>query len=310
MSLPPPARYTPWIKGVYEVAPALRPFGTDYGNGEADRRVFQLDTELERYEANKRACLRERRSKYVRAFRLSSEVERATIDLIVTRLSTEYPERFTADWEGDVRVLESEGRRWVLPTSRREDESPALDLLGRLVPEDFAVVRTLDSVDWVAYLHLCSPGHWAAEEKIGRSFFDVHVPIPGFERVNAASAGLVDAMVNKGPFVRFVWALESDDRLNHHPEPPPGEDPVEWDGRNFSQGRFWVRTERQVIWGMPEVGASLFTIRIGFIPGEEVLDKPELRQPLIDGLRSMSPESRRYKGVEREFDALMRILEG
>jgi hypothetical protein len=306
--LPLPARYTPWIKGVYEVAPALRPFGTDFGNRDLDQKVFQLDSELEKYLQNKRAALRERRGKYVRGWRLSREVERAVIEFVVTRLAAEYPDRFAADWEGDARVLESDGRRWVLPATGPETDSPALDLLARLVPEDMAVVRTADNADWIAYLHLCSPSHWAAEEKIGRSFFDTHTPIPGFERVNAVSAGLVDAMVNKGPFVRFVWGVESDDRLNHHPEPPSGQDPAEWDGRDFSGGRFWVRTERQVLWGLPEVGAALFTIRVGYIPDTVVLASEALKTSLAEAVRSMSPEALAYKGLARGREALLNLL--
>lgn len=305
--LPSPAIYTPWTNGLYQVAPALRPLGTDFGNGDADQRIFQLDTELDKYQQNKRTALRERRGKYVRGWKLSREVERAAIEFIVTRLVVEYPDRFTADWEGDARVLESAGRRWILPATGPETDSPALDLLMRLVPEDLAIVSTGPG-DWISYLHLCSPSHWAAEEKIGRSFFDTHVPIPGFERVNAAAAGLVDAMVNKGPFVRFVWAVESDDRLNHHPEPPPGGNAEEWNGRDFSRGRFWVRTERQVLHGLPDVGAALFTIRVNYLPDDVVLASEELRTTLIAGIRSMSPASLEYKGLAKGREDLLSLL--
>lgn len=293
-------RYTPWTKGAYEVAPALRPFGSDFGNGEWDRKLFQIDADFPRYAENKRNALRERRGKYVRAFRLSRAVERAAVDLIVTRLAEDYPERFEAGYEGETRTLSEGERQWVFTTPGRGTESQALDLLARMVPEDLAIVSVEDSVDWVSYLHLCSPSHWAAEQKVGRSFFDVHEPIPGFERVNAASAGLVDAMVNKGPYVRFVWGVESDDLLNHHPEEPPG--------RDFSQGHFWVRTERQVVWGMPEVGAALFTIRVGFVPDNEVLADEGLRTSLISALESMTPEAREYKGLTQGWDDLLRLL--
>lgn len=306
--LPEPAVYTPWTKGVYEVAPALRPFGTDFGNGAADRRLFQLDTDLPRYLDNKRQALRERRSKYVRGFRLSRAVETAAIDAIVSQLALDYPSRFQAGYEGDARVLESEGRTWVLPATGPESDSPALDLLMRMIPEDLAIVRREDGADWVAYLHLCSPSHWAAEEKIGRSFFDVHTPIPGFERVNEAARGLADAMIHKGPFVRFVWGIESDDRLNHHPEPPVGMPSEEWDGRDFREGRFWVRTERQVVWGLPEVDAAIFGIRVGFVPDTTVLADDALCVPLAQALKSMTPEALAYKGLTGKRERLLELL--
>jgi len=309
-----PAKYFPWTKGVYEVAPALRPFGTDFGNGEADQRLFQLDDEFERYAENKRSALRERRGKYVRAFRLSREVERAAIDLIVTKLASDYPDTYRAGFEGDHRALSElneegeEAKTWVLPALGKGTQSPSLDLLARLIQEDIALVSTEADLDWVSYLHLCSPSHWAAEEKIGRPFTDVHAPIPGFERVNAAAAGIVDAMVNKGPFVRFVWGVESDDHLNHHPEAPEGIDQDEWWGRLFDQGRFWVRTERQVIWGLPAARASLFSIRVGFVPDTVVMSDAALRESLLKGVLSMTPEGRAYKGLDTHWDRLLKLL--
>lgn len=273
----PPAVYTPWTKGVYEVAPGLRPFGTDFGNGEADQRVFQLDSEYARYRANKIDAIGERRSKYVCREDLSEEVEAAAVGLI----------------------------RRLLPSS----EACGLDDLAMSVQEDIVLVSTEGDCDWVSYLHLCSPSHWAAEAKVGRSFFDVHAPIPGFDRINSVSRELVEAMVRKGPFVRFVWGVESDDRLNHHPEPPPGHDPGEWHGRQFSKGRFFVRTERQVIWGLPEVGAAMFTIRVGHVPDTVVLARPHLRDSLRSAVESMSPAARAYKGLDREWGALIDLLE-
>lgn len=308
MSLPAPARYYPWTRGIYDVAPGLRPFGTDFGNGEADRRVFQIDDQFDIYADNKRRCLRERRGKYVRALRLSREVEWAAIDLITNRLATEYPARYRREVHDRHISLFDGDTRYDLGAMGRHDRSDGLDFLCRLVQEDVAIVQTLDQSDWVSYLHLCSPSHWSAEAKIGRSFFDVHEPIPAFERVNAVASTLVETMVGKGPFVRFVWGVESDDRLNHHPEPPPGEDPVAWNGRTFDSGRFWVRTERQVIWGMPSVGASLFTIRVAYVSDIEVLADERLHSSLRAALYSMSPAAREYKGIAKYWDRLTSLV--
>ena len=67
-SLPQPASYFSTGKGVYEVAPGLRPFGTSFGNGELDQKVFQFDQEFSRYRENKIACLSEnaRKGPFVR----------------------------------------------------------------------------------------------------------------------------------------------------------------------------------------------------------------------------------------------------
>jgi hypothetical protein len=91
VELPPPARYKPWLKGVYEVAPNLRPFGTDFGNGELDQKLFQFDSDWPRYLESKRAALEEDPSKYVARLDLPPEVETAVVALMGSRLLEEWP---------------------------------------------------------------------------------------------------------------------------------------------------------------------------------------------------------------------------
>jgi hypothetical protein len=56
MPLRDPVRYFPIDKGVYEVAPGLRPLGANFGNGMADGWIFQLDSEWPRYRENILEC--------------------------------------------------------------------------------------------------------------------------------------------------------------------------------------------------------------------------------------------------------------
>ena len=271
------ARYTPWTKGRYEVAPGLRPLGADFGNGEEDGQVFQFGQDSERLIENKRACLAERPSKYTARHNLNEEVEAAAIKFISTQLNL-------------------------------TDEEP-LKELAMLGPEDLAIVTTDGETDWLAFGHLCAPSHWALEDKIGKSFAAVHQPVPGFERTAAVAPKMIDAMVNKGPWVRFVWSLESDNRPNHHPEAPPGWDQAEWWGRQFREKqRFWIRIERQCLVPMPEVKAALFTIRLSWWTMEEILADQALKQPLVRALEGMSDAERAYKGIDQQFDSLRSLL--
>jgi hypothetical protein len=298
--LPTPARYTPWTKGKYDVAPALKPLGTDYGNGSLDAQWFQLDSRFDEFRQSKKAAIEERFEKYVHRSRLSQDVELAACTAIGTSLAKQYPQWFSFDGINLHPINPITGE--PMPSVS------TLNDLALLVEEDICVVCTEDGRDWLAYAHICSPSHWRAEEKIGKSFFDVHEVIPGIEGVNRVAGKMVEAMVQKGPFVRFVWGVESDPRPNHHPDPPPGEDPRMWDGRDFTKGEIWLRAERQVIWGLPEVNATIFTIKVSHTPGSEVLQRKELLDPLITSLESMSLESREYKGLASGWDSLMSLL--
>jgi len=262
-------QFYPWQSGRYDVSPSLRRFGTDFGNGDWDGDYFPRDDEAARAIEEKRRTLADGSEAFVGEFQLSDAVR-----AVVTE--------------------------WVANASGQTQGG--LDEMLRNVAEDLAIVSTEADRDWISYLHLCSPSHWAMADKIGTSFFETHLPVPGIERVNAAATGLVRAMVQGGPKVRFVWTVESDNDFNHHPSRPPG--------RDFAQsGTFWVRWERQVTVGLPEVKAALFLIRVGFCSREEIITDPVLRDPLVSALESMSGASRQYKGLGGgTFGELMKLL--
>src|SRR3954451_9336305 len=72
-----PARYLPFAHGRYDVAPGLSRFGRDFGNGEADCQVFQIDSDFPRYRAVKLAARAERLDKYFVTHELADEVATA-----------------------------------------------------------------------------------------------------------------------------------------------------------------------------------------------------------------------------------------
>jgi hypothetical protein len=303
--LEPPPAYFPLLRGAYEVAAGLRPLGTDFGNGTMDRRVFQVDQEWPRFRASKLACRSERVGKYVARADLDDETADASVRWFASRLTTEYPQAFD----------EADGRLRCRLTGDavdlRGDPFAAFDQLAMQVAEDVCLTRTDGDRDWLAAGHVCSPGHWAIERKIGLPFTAVHEPVPGIAPVNRSAAAFVRAMVNGGPYVRFAWGFGTDDRLNHHPDPPPGADPAQWRGRRFVPGEstLFMRVERQVTWGLPDVGAAVFTIRVSHVPGDAIRADPARRELLRAALLSMSPEQLAYKGLDGSVAAVVDWLD-
>lgn len=313
----PTPNYFPIERGVYEVTAGLRPLGFDFGYAELDRNVFQICSDFAEFRKNKIECRKERLSKYFVTLDLSEKHKSYTTEFIVKRLLHEYPLifklenhvlhcshshdkiSFNSDWS--LKKIESV-----------EDIGPAvtesLDALSLQVQEDLVLMcRNQVKKDYLGMIHLCSPSHWAAEDKIGNSFFRTHQPIPGIDKINRIADNMVEAMINKGPFVRFVWSFVTDKRLNHHTVAPSSWDPAKWKGRSFDLSQaipFFFRVERQVVFGLPEIEASLFTIRISFIDGTEIKSNENYRTQLLGALNSMTPESRVYKGVANCFTEL------
>ena len=304
-----PARYFPLESGRYEVKPGLFKFGTDFGNGDADRQVFQIDDEFPRYHAAKMAARQERLSKYFQTHDYRPATAERIAQFILERLPLT-PSLSLSGGEGVSVVTDSErsgdSRRTSvprLPLSRGgEGQGEGLDLLACRVQEDLAVIQRDGNRHWLAAIHLCFPNHWAVEDKIGKTFAEIHEPVAGIEPINRQADKLVDAMINAtSGFVRFVWGIATDDELNHHPSKPRGR---QFDPKN---PRAFLRIERQTIWGFPEVDASLFTIRTYF---EDLATlEPDKRAKVISAIESMTPASLQYKGLAESRDDLLAWLQ-
>lgn len=318
------ACYFPLMNGRYEVKPGLVKFGTDFGNGEADQQVFQLDENFAHYHQMKQLVRRERLSKYFQTCNFSKEVEGVIAQFIVGRLTLDHPQVFQLkqqsnslalhnQWTGETLVFNPAyelQQAHTLEKTRSLNYLSALDALANQVQEDFTVVSRAAEQHWISAIHLCFPNHWAAEEKIGHAFARVHAPVVGMEAMNRRGAAIVNTMITQQPTVRFAWGLSTDTRLNHHPEPPPIIPAAQWNGRSFNPAhpRLYLRIERQVVWGFPGVNAALFTIRTYFRDCRKLKQDANLRTQLRAAICSMSPESVVYKGLETSQAAIVEWL--
>ncbi len=313
--------YFPIERGLYEVAAGLRPLGFDFGNPYYDGKIFHITEDFPLYRKNMLECRDERLGKYFCEHNLSLKRTQTLAKFLVHRYVQEYPHHFS--FENQILFCSHTGDKirfdhefnLVDFSSLEMIKTPvthSIDALSLQVPEDLALVCRQENIDHLGLLHLCTPSHWAAEDKIGMNFFDIHVPIPGIDKVNRVADKLVETMVHKGPFVRFIWSFVTDKRLNHHPIAPPDHDQGSWKGRSFDEFAFvpfYFRIERQVTYGFPEDQTSLFTIGVTFLSGVEVKNNPHQKAQLISALHSMTPESREYKGVAGCFDQLIKWLE-
>ena len=170
------------------------------------------------------------------------------------------------------------------------------DYLGiaREAEEDFLIHRIVGERDWVASAHVCFPSHWLPEDKIGRSFEEVHRPVPMNLKT---SRKLAETAARSGIFERFVWSVVHDDRHNFHPRLPAS-------AFDRHDPRVLVKVERQVTVAFPEHDFCLFILRQSLIP-EHRLDK----STLAGAIEAMKPEERAYKGLTDCGDLLAYLRE-
>jgi len=155
-------------------------------------------------------------------------------------------------------------------------------------------------------LSVVFPSGWDPADKLGRALWEIHAPVADGAPLRQASAALSRAMVDKGPFERFVWTLGTDPSLARWPSPPlPPSPPTEPTASQASPSEsadlsdMVFRCERQVTLGLPALGASLFLIRVHVAPLLEVCTDPQRRARLVAALRSMSDDVVAYKNLQR-----------
>ncbi len=251
-------------------------FGTDFGNADADRLFFPRDATSPHYLTEK------------------------------ARVLAAHPERDGVAIEDELdqqSVLAAQA--WLTATIGVEGlavpTQPSRAALGRELVEDFAVLRLdADGVDRVLWLHACFPSGWRPEHVLGQSFARIHARIPSFDAVARKTASLVEAMVTRGPYVRFVWTISADDGLDHHPEQGQR---AAW---SATTPRGFLRVERQVTVPLPEKSACIFLIRTYLYGFDELSDQH--RATLAQALAAMPPELLRYKQLTQALPRALELL--
>lgn len=326
LTLPEPRAYFPLSSGHYVVEAGLKILGQQPVEGVIESEFFPIDRLYGHYLSQKRVSRRDLGKHYV-TDRLPEATAREVAAWIMDRLILESPEYFQREgWvfrnllagfevtinPDGLRVEEFRHLPPLVPEAQGPDDFTGADLLDFLasqLSEDLTLTQFDPATreNWLSLLHVSFPNHWAPEAKIGKPFMAVHEPVADFERVARASDKLIEAMITKGPFIRFAWGIATDTRLNHHPEAPAGRTLERHDPETLGR-HVCMRIERQTIQGFPGQNAALFTIRTTFRSLAEVAEDPEKRVMLREAIATMSPEALRYKGLTQLQDPLVRYL--
>ena len=86
---------------------------------------------------------------------------------------------------------------------------------------------------------------------MGMGMREIHSDVPGMGETHYEH--IWNACVNKGPYLRYNWTFTDTDTLNQHPSKKIGKD--------FDNDSLFLRIERQVLQGFPEIQSVVFLIR-------------------------------------------------
>ena len=149
------------------------------------------------------------------------------------------------------------------------------------IQEDVCILQD----DQLVASHVCLPSWWSPEEKMGKSMKAMHKDVPGMDETSYEH--IWNACLHKGPYIRYNWTLTDTPILNQHPSKNIG--------KEFDRENLFLRLERQVLQGFPEVNAVLFLIRT-YVGDVKTLEKKQ-RVALGDAVNEMTADELEYKGL-------------
>ncbi len=161
------------------------------------------------------------------------------------------------------------------------------------IQDDLALMRG----DVAEGLWVMLPSTWNPLEKIGLPLASIHQPVPNSDALQRASANLTKAVLERGPFERFVWTVQSSSVLGAHPARVLPDD----------GGAYW-RIERQTFLPMPKLGRYWFVIRVHVAPLANVLD-PDRARGLRTALEQIASSLTQHKRLEALLPRIAQTLE-
>jgi hypothetical protein len=225
----------------------------------------------------------------------------------------------SALWREKKAVLEGGASRLVVPgfdpqpviaailAQARTEGVPAGDPLELAFEEDFAVLEGAGAT--LPWLCVCTPSHWAPEDKLGLPFAAVHGPVADNEALLAASAQLVRLVTGAERFERFVWTLTPSGRHDQHPRRHPRTPWPAVNGPDAFARQCFLRWERQTFFPVPDApGQAVFTIRVVVEPLVEAVTTSADARLLHDALASMSEPVLAYKNLAPAREPLLAWL--
>lgn len=146
------------------------------------------------------------------------------------------------------------------------DHADPFGTLGLILQEDVCLLEKRGDEHVLTGAVLCFPASWRLNEKIGRPLTQIHVPVPDYtDDIARRVQRLFDGVRVGHPIWRFN-ALWYDDPELHQPRSEGVLRDV-----NDAETTPYLRSERQVIWRLPNSGGVLFTIHTYVLRREQAL---------------------------------------
>ncbi len=174
----------------------------------------------------------------------------------------------------------------------------SLWLASLWVQDDICLLQQSSTGYRLTAASLCAASFWRLEDKLGLPIDQVHAPVPGYQQGLAPKLDrFFKRLEVERPVWRSNWSVVAATDLNQRHErlvEANADEPL------------YLRVERQSLRRLPQSQAVVFTIRVYVHPLSHVLEQPDLRVGLARAVQQLSPQQRRYKGLDALLSPLRR----
>lgn len=227
------------------------------------------------------------------------------LELLMTSLSTSYPDLFTLTRDGDrwhwVNRPLGIDQRFVFGDVATLPYGP-MEYITRQVQGDFTLQDQRNDNLWVDAGMVTTQADWSLDFDIGMNFHEWHAPVP-----LAHQAGVFDralkfllALRLDQPVRRLNWTMTVNPRLDTSPENYHkwGPDRTTLTPENIAD-KLHLRVELQALFRLPRSNAIAFSIRCYLISLREIATQPKWAKRLHRVLTSLPLPIAEYKGLTR-----------
>ena len=296
MNLPDEPVYLPFEPGPFRMAMGLVAATLDD--------LVVIDRHYPAEMAERRDLLTARHAEVFGAEAGSTAARAEVLSRLVELLPRRYPAWFSRD--GDTLRNHLTKEAWNLA----DPGCDPLELAGRLVQEDFCLLRLTEAGPVLTAAVLCFPSRWRLHEKLGHKLADIHASVPGYADRLAGPVDRLMVNLRAGKLVqRLNWSLNDDPALFQ----PAAKHFRHLHNDGVTAGNagdtLFLRVERQTLSLLPASGAVLFGIRVHVYPIARIVAVPDAAGRLAAAVRALPDGLRRYKSLAPFEGALLAYLD-
>lgn len=291
MTPPPPALHLPYDAGAFRMAMGLRAVPLSGW--------IEIDTSHAAQMAERRRLLATLPEAVVAALPGTAPVQRELLATLAHHLPAHHPAWFRRAGNRLASALTGEAH---------DLRAPPLPLLGRLVAEDFCLLREeAEGLRLIAAV-LCFPSRWSLAAKMGRLLGPIHAPVPFYPARLARPVDRFLGLLRPGRVAeRLNWGVLDNPALHQaagHGQSAPN---TAVTAGNAGQTLF-LRVERQTFRRLAGSGAIAFGIRLHVTPLADVARLPGEALRLRAAVLALPPEMAVYKSILPFRAALLAYL--